>query len=227
MCTLAHVFEAAGLSTLVITPLRFTAERSKTPRALYAEFPFGLPLGKPRDPEFQHKVLRAAFDLLERKKGPVLEDFPETIQSKGGQPLSCPLPPRYDPNLHPALDEARALRSAYDRAVKKNGRTSVGRAIGPDEIPAAIEKFIRIADGEPWDQQDFKVHHMLIVHDIRAYYEELALELVDGPIEPYGAERWFYDVTETGKVLLEARRKIKDSGADWPNWYLMAPGSRE
>ena len=118
MSTLAHVFEAAGLSTVVITPMRFIAEKMKTPRSLYAEFPLGLPLGKPRDAEFQHEVLRAAFDLLERPDGPVLEDFPESIQSKGGEPLSCPLPPRYDPNLHPAIDEAQALRAAYDRAVE-------------------------------------------------------------------------------------------------------------
>ena len=207
--------------------MRIMAERINPPRALFAEFPFGLPLGKPRDADYQHKVLRAALELLGRPQGPVLEDFPESILSKGGEPLSCPLPPRYNPDLHPALDEAKALRSAYDRALKKNGRTSVGRVITVDDIPAAIEKFIRIADGEPWDQQPFETHIMLIVHDIRAYYEELVLELVEGPLEPYGAERWFYDKTETGKVLLEARRKIKDAGADWPNWYLMAPGSRE
>lgn len=203
------------------------AERIKPPRALYAEFPFGLPLGKPLDAEFQHKVLRAAFDLLERTEGPVLEDFPETIQSKGGQPLSCPLPPRYDPNLHPAVDEAQGLRAAYDRAVKKHGRTSVGRVLTPDDIPAAIEKIIKIADGEPFNPDDFEVHIMMSVHDIRAYYEELAVELSEGPIEAWGAERWFYDKTETGKVILEARRKIKASGADWSHWFLMAPGSRE
>ena len=227
MCTLAHVFEASGLSTVVITPMRLTAERMRPPRALYAEFPFGLPLGKPRDPEYQHKVLRAVLELLNRPWGPVLEDFPESIQSKGGKPLSCPLPPRYNPDLHPAVDEAQALRGAYDRAVKKNGRTSVGRVMSAADIPAAIEKFINIANGEPWDQQGFEARILMIVHDIRAYYEELAFELADGPIEPWGTERWFYDETETGKVLLEARRKIKASGADWPHWYLIAPGSRE
>ena len=204
------------------------AEKIRPPRALYAEFPLGLPLGKPRDPEYQHKVLRAAFDLLERTDGPVLEDFPESIQSKGGEPLSCPLPPRYDPNLHPALDEVQALRAAYDRAVKKNGRTSVGRAISADEIPSAVEKFINIAaDGGSWKQQGFEKPAMMIVHDIRAYYEELAFELADGPIEPWGAERWFYDETETGKVILEARRAMKAAEAPHPLWFYMAPGARQ
>ncbi len=228
MCTLAHVFEAAGLSTVVITPMRNIAERMRTPRALYAEFPLGLPLGKPRDTAYQHRVLEAAFALLERPAGPVLEDFPETIQSKDGAPLECPLPPRYDPTLHPAVDEARALRSAYDRAVAKNGRTSVGRVIGPDDVPAALEQFVWIADGKPWNEVGLAGRPMQVVHDIRAYYEELAFELVgDGPIPAWGAERWFFDTTEAGKLLLEARRRLKADGADQPIWFYMAPGSRE
>lgn len=136
--------------------MRDIAERMRPPRVLYAEFPLGLPLGKPRDAAYQHRVLEAAFALLEQPAGPVLVDFPETIQSRGGEPLACSLPPRYDLNLHPAVDEAQALRSAYDRAVAKNGRTSVGRAISADEIPAALEKFVQITDGQSWDEaRDF------------------------------------------------------------------------
>ena len=228
MCTLAHVFEAAGLSTVVISSIRDVAERMRPPRVLYAEFPLGLPLGKPRDAAYQHRVLEAAFAMLERPSGPVLVDFPETIQSRGGEPLECPLPPRYDPNLHPAIDEAQALRAAYDRAVAKTGRTSVGRVINADQIPAALEKFVRIAEGEAWDQVGFEGTPMQVVHDIRAYYEELACELVaDEPIPAWGAERWFYDKTEAGKVLLTARRTLKGSGADRPIWFFMAPGSRQ
>ena len=227
MCTLAHVFEAAGLSTVVISPMRELTERMHPPRALYAEFPLGLPLGKPRDAAYQHRVLEAAFALLEQPAGPVLADFPESIQSRGGEPLACPLPPRYDPDLHRAIDEAQALRGAYDRAVTKTGRTSVGRVISADQIPAAIEKFVRIADGEAWDQVGFNGSPMLTVHDIRAYYEELAMELVEGPVQAWGAERWFYDKTEAGKVLLTARRTLKEAGADRPIWFFMAPGSRQ
>ena len=226
MSTLAHVFEAAGLSTVVITPMRFIAEKMKTPRSLYAEFPLGLPLGKPRDPEFQRSVLRAAFALLERPEGPVLEDFPETIQSKDGEPLVCSLPPRYDPDLHPAIDEAKALRSAYDRAVAANGRTTVGRVITADEIPVALEKLIRIANGKPWDQQDLGGSLMFVVHDIRAYYEELAFEIADSAFEAWGAERWFYEKTETGKLILEVSREMREAGAPVMEWYMLAPGSR-
>lgn len=201
MSTLAHVFEAAGLSTVVITPMRFIAEKMKTPRSLHAEFPLGLPLGKPRDAQFQRNVLRAA--------------------------LVCSLPPRYDPNLHPAIDEAQALRAAYDRAAKTNGRTSVGRVITADQIPAMLEKLVKFAGGEPWGQQGFEAPLMFVVHDIRTYYEELAFELADGPFEAWGAERWFYDKTEAGKVILEARRTMKDKGATHPEWFYLAPAARE
>ena len=208
--------------------MRDVAERMRPPRVLYAEFPLGLPLGKPRDAAYQHRVLEATFALLEQPAGPVLADFPETIQSRGGEPLACSLPPRYDPNLHPAVDEAQALRGAYNRAVAKNGRTSVGRAISADEIPAALEKFVQITDGQSWDEAGFSAPPIQIVHDIRAYYEELAFELVDdGPIPAWGAERWFYDKTEAGKVLLTARRTLKEAGADRPIWFFMAPGSRQ
>jgi hypothetical protein len=224
--TLAHVFEAAELSTIVLTPMRFIVEKMRTPRALYVDFPLGWPVGQPLDADFQHRVLQAAFALLARPGGPVLEDFPERIESQPGEPLSCPMPARFNPDLHPAVDEAQALRNAYDRAVKKNGRTSVGRVITADQIPEALEKFVRIAEGEPWDQQGLGLI-MMVVHDIRAYYEELAFEIADGPIAAYGAERWFFDETEAGKVLISARRSMRQAGAPHAQWYFITPGSRQ
>ena len=48
----------------------------KPPRALFVPFPFGYALGKPNAPQLQHRVLAAAFALLQQS-GPVLVDFPE------------------------------------------------------------------------------------------------------------------------------------------------------
>ena len=73
--------------------MRDVAERMHPPRLLYAEFPLGLPLEKPRAAAFQNPVLDAAFALLEQPVGPVLVDFPQTIQSNGGEPLACPCRP--------------------------------------------------------------------------------------------------------------------------------------
>ena len=233
MCALAHVFEAAGLSTVMLSSVRPVAERIQPPRALHCEFPLGLPLGKPRDPEFQHRVLAAAFALFERSSGPVLEDFPVVIDGSEGEPLSCPLPARYDPELPAAVDEAQALRPAYDRAVLATGRTTVGRHIQADGIPNALAKFAKIAEGVPWEEvftpeqlKAFPPLTMLLVHDIRAYYEELSADLVAGPPGPYAAERWFYDKTEAGKAIMEARRAMEQANAPQPAWFYMAPGAR-
>ena len=137
------------------------------------------------------------------------------------------MPARFNPNLHPAVDEAQALRNAFNRAVKKNGRTSVGRVINADQIPEVLGKFVSIAECEPWDQQGLEAATMMLVHDIRAYYEELAFEIADGPIAAWGAERWFFDETEAGKVLIGARRSMQQAGAPHAQWFYMAPGSRE
>ena len=82
------------------------------PRALHCEFPLGRPLGRPNDAQFQLDVLSRAFALLQAPAGPVLVDHPEVIEADE-QPMACALPPRFDPSLPPAVDEARGLRRAY------------------------------------------------------------------------------------------------------------------
>lgn len=203
------------------------AERIRPPRALYVEFPLGLPLGRPGDADFQHRVLDAAFALLEEPAGPVLADFPEAIRSADTEPLQCSVPPRYDPELHPAVDEAQGLRAAYDRAVARNGRTTVGSHASADEIPDAIGRFARISGGEPWDEVGLDGSAGRVGQDIRSYYEELAGELADAPAGPWAVERWFYEQTETGKVLLEARRRMREAGAPQLAWFLLSPASRD
>jgi hypothetical protein len=207
--------------------MKEVAERMKVPRALHTAFPVGRSLGKPGDKQFQHEVLRAAFSLLNESNGPVIREFPRSISSTGGEPLVCSLPPRMDTELHPAVDEARALKQAYDRASEKNGRTSVGMQISAGQVPDALERFVRIVDGEHWDEVGFPAGSMYgTVHDIRAYYEELACELAEGPIEPWATEEWFYDGTEAGRLILEARRAMRDREADQAIWFGLAPAGR-
>ncbi len=232
VCTLAHVFESAGLATIVITRARDVAERTRVPRTLHTVFPPGLPLGKPRDKEFQVEVLRAAFKLLEEPKGPVINEFPVSISATDGEPLACSLPPQMNSKLHPAVDEAEALRSAYDRAYERNKRTSVGMQIGAEEVPEALEKFAKIAAGEHWTEVGFPDESIAesmygTVHDIRSYYEELACELADGPIGPWATEQWFYDETKAGQTILQARRTMKDNEADQSLWFGLATAGRE
>jgi len=232
VCTLAHVFESAGIATIVITRARDVAERTSVPRTLHTVFPPGLPLGKPRDKEFQTEVLMSAFQLLDESAGPVIKEFPVSIDVADAEPLACTLPPTMNPDLHPAVDEAQALRSAYDRANERNNRSSIGMRISADEIPEALEKFARISAGENWIEAGFPEEQTVevmygTVHDIRTYYEELACELAEGPIGPWATEAWFYDTTKAGQTILEARRAMRDNGADESLWFGLATAGRQ
>lgn len=222
---LAHVFEEAGIATIVLSSVRGMTEKVAPPRALHCEFPLGRPLGVPGDAAFQHDVLRRAFALLEAPSGPVLVDHPDVIEADD-QPLACTIPPRFDPTLPPAVDEARGLRRAYDRALARRGVTSVGRGIGADDVPGALAAFHAIANGADWTTVDIPGGNTTAVcHDIRTYYEEAALELVDGAT-PGGRslETWYFGSTEAGATVLAARAAMRDAGAKFPVWFYMTPG---
>ena len=227
MCALAHVLEAAGIATIVLASMRPVAEKMRVPRALYCEFPLGRPLGIPGDAEFQHKVLRAAFDLLEAPSGPVLADYPESLEADE-TPLACTLPPRYDADLAPSVDEARGLRAAYDRGVARRGATEVGRSIAAEEVPDALAALERVVAGEHWKEvYGPRLETLAVSHDIRAYYQEAALELADGPAPgARQAEAWFFERTEAGKTLLAARDALKDQDAPGGIIFYMVPVGR-
>ena len=227
MCTLAHVFEAAGIATVVLASNRTVAERIHPPRALFCEFPLGRPLGRPQDPAFQREVLMMAFRLLERLEGPVLEDHPQIIE-EASEAMTCVIPAAFDPDVPAAVAEARGLRKAYDRATARAGVTSVGRVVDADGVPDALAIMQQLADGAHWREVAIPGKNTIsTVHDIRTYYEEAALELVEGP--PPGAraaEQWFYEHTEAGRTVMAARAAIQTSDAPFGVWYYMAPGHR-
>ncbi len=227
MSVLAHIFEAAGIATVVLSSIREVAAKVSPPRALHCEFPLGRPLGIPNDVEFQTDVLTRAFALLNETSGPILVDHPVVIEADE-QPVACAIPPRFDATLPPSVDEARGLRKAYGRALERRGVTSVGRAITADEVPNALAVLHAIANGADWATTEIPGGNVMSVcHDIRTYYEEAALELIDGP-EPGGRamENWFFETTEAGATVLGARSAMRDAGAKFPVWFYMAPGNR-
>jgi hypothetical protein len=220
------VFEAAGLATVALGSIRKQIESTAPPRGLWCNFPLGRPLGKPRDPEFQHRVLEHAFKLLEATE-PVFEEFAEAIEDDGTEVLSCPLPPRSNADLHPALDEARGLRPAYDRAVGKfDNHAATGRVVSADDIEDALSALARVADGIPWKEAGIPGIPARVAQDIRGYYELAALGLSDHVPAAWSGTRWFLDETEGGKLLLAARAAMRDAGVKQPIWFFMAPGDR-
>ena len=226
MSTLAHVFEAEGIATVALGSIKNQIESTAPPRGLWCDFPLGRPLGVPLDPEFQHRVLSAAFDLLSSSE-PVFAEYDVSIVDDGSEVMACPLPARHDPNAHPAIDEANGLRPAYERAIAKYGnRVGAGRTVEAEGITSAIDAFIKIAGGVPWKEANVPGIPARVSQDIRGYYETAALALSDHAPAAWAGTRWFLDHTEAGKVLMNARQAMADAGEKEPIWFYMAPGDR-
>ncbi len=226
MSTLAHVYEAAGLATLTLGSVRKQIESTAPPRGLFCDFPLGRPLGIPNDPEFQHRVLSHAFSLLQATD-PVLEEFPEAIKEDSSEVMACTLPPRSNEELHPALDEIRGLRPAYDRAIKQYGdRVGSGRTVSADDIEIALSAFIRVVEGTPWQEAALPGMPPRVAQDIRAYYEMAALGLSSHVPSAWSGARWFYNNTEGGKVILAAKAALKDAGEKQFVWFYLTPADR-
>ena len=175
---------------------------------------------------FQREVIERGLELL-GASDPVLATHPEVVESDE-TPMVCSIPPRYDPDIPPPVDEAQGLRAAYDRALVACGTTSVGRAIDADSVPAALEVLHQWATGASWEEFDLSGKNTITVsHDIRTYYEEAAMGLVTGST-PGGraAEAWFFEGTEAGRTIMAARTALKDQEAPFPFWFYMAPAHR-
>lgn len=62
---LARAFEAAGLATILVTPMPIWAEKLGAPRTLAVEFPFVQALGQPNQLGQQRRILLQALHVLE------------------------------------------------------------------------------------------------------------------------------------------------------------------
>ena len=211
------------MATIVLGSIREQLVNTAPPRGLFCDFPLGRPLGKPGDAAFQHRVLAHGFSLLERSR-PTLEDFPERVADQDSEVLVCALPPRYDSDVHPAVDEARGLRAAYDRAVAEHGeRGAATRTLSPDAIPQALEAFIRISQGTPWKEARIPGIPARVAQDIRGYYETAALAIVDHTPAAWASARWYRDATKAGEVIRSAQLTMKNAGVRRDLWAFLLP----
>jgi hypothetical protein len=225
---LAQILEAAGIATVALASVLGQARRMRAPRALYCEFPLGRPLGRPLDPGYQHRVLAAAFALLATPAEaiPVLVEFPDVIVAEADEALACPLPPRFDAEVPAAVDEARGLVAAQRRTFERTGRTSLGKVLTPEQVPEALGAFLAVADGRPWNEVGIPGDPISCAADIRAFYEEAALSLVDHVPAARQAEGWYVEHTEAGRVMQRAQAAMKAAGAPHPLWFYLLPMSR-
>ena len=212
MCGLAHYFESEGLSTVLVGFVREHMETIKPARGLFLDFPMGRGMGKPNDPKFQKRVIRAAFDLFNSETGPVLEDFPEIIPVKNGR-MGYALPPELvistndigdvDALVAAVQHEIDTLRPDYEAAVASRGRTTVGASeLAVKDFAPFVSQFIK---GEipksPRKGLPAIPLLKLVVEDLEAYYTETRTNRDDiDDLELMG--KWFWEETEAGRLLL-------------------------
>jgi hypothetical protein len=228
------------LATTQISLIREHTEKIKPPRALWVPFELGRPLGVPNDAAWQTRVLQSALELIEAPEGPVLVDFPDDAPvSDEPAVLACPVSfpaPVTDLNdmeqLNTTLQrEVSELRSWYNMAVTKNGRTTVGVS-GLE--PEAIGKFLGAFLGDkipasPRDDMPSFTLLKLVIEDLKAYYYE-AMAAQPGHADATGKmlADWLWRETTAGKVffwLHENWRESEDSTKRLFSRILLVPAS--
>jgi len=212
---LARVFEQRGLATTTIALIREHAEKVKPPRALFVPFPLGSPLGKPNDPELQHRVIEAALGLLEHKTGPVLADFP--YEAAAEILLQASVIEAVKSERSPA-DEVTALRQFYERWLEEhNGVTAVGLSGVPQRHFRGIVRFLEeYARGEETDMEErpkgvaLEQFIRYCADDIKAFFFEAHMCQ-----RPEAKERelhgWFWGETAMGQLLVRVGERMKAS----------------
>ena len=214
---LARCFEEAGIATTGIVMVKEHAQRTKPPRMLWVPFAFGHALGRPGDPQLQHQVLKAAFDLLHAAQGPVLEEFPD---DSAPEPLlqASAAPRSAAANGLNAADELTALRPYYERRVaNQGGRTAVGVSGVPQRRFRGLVRFLEAyAAGEsadPPERPDAVGVPQFIrycVDDLKAFYYEARMEQ-----RPNATDReiheWYWGQTAMSALIVRLTEAMTQS----------------
>jgi hypothetical protein len=227
---LARAIEAEGVATTSISLVREHTEKVKPPRALFVPFPYGHALGRPDDPELQHRVLRAALELLAAPSGPVLSDFPD--EAEPGVEPPAPTQASAVPataNAGDAVTETAEMRGHHALwLARSGGRTAFGLSGVPAAgFEAAIRFLQAFASGGDADLPERPASLPLpnfiryCADDLKALYFEgrMAMKPDSGGDE---IARWFWGETASGQLL----RRVKDrlDASDDPRWKAAAFG---
>ena len=205
---IARIIEEAGMTTTGIVLIEEHAQRVKPPRMLAVPFFFGNALGEADNPEYQHRVLQATFDLLDRDQGPVLEQLPDDmvpdILMQGSETTNESQGKGFN-----AADELTSLRAYYEQWVNShNGRTAVGASSIPQRRFRGMVRFIEsYIGGEETDikeqPEDMSLPQFIrhCVNDLKAFYYEARMAQ-----RPDGADRdihdWFWSETAMGALVM-------------------------
>jgi hypothetical protein len=228
---LARALETEGIATTSISMVREHTEKVKPPRALFVPFPFGYALGRPDDPALQHRVLRAALDLLTEAAGPVLRDFPDDAEAGLEPPApaqASAIAPAVSAPEDPALETARMRQYHEQWLARSGGRTAFGVSGVPATRFRGVVRFLQaFAALEDTDMEERPADVPLpnfiryCADDWKALYFEgrLAMKPAGGGDE---IARWFWGETAAGQVLRRVRDRL-DASED-PRWKAAAFG---
>lgn len=216
---LARAIEETGLPTSAIVLIKEQTERVKPPRALFVPFPFGFALGKPDDPEFQHKVLAAALDLFKSTSAPVLAEFPDDADAPVRllQASAARADVTADVAIDPA-DEVTAMRGYYERWVEDHdGRTGVGISGIPQRQWRGLMKYLHaFAQGEDVTYDDMPAgvaeprFLKLVADDLKAFYMEA--RMCQQPDQQNNdLQSWFWAETAAGDMLSKIAARLDAS----------------
>jgi hypothetical protein len=213
----ARAIEAAGVSTVQVSLVREHTAKVKPPRALFVPFPFGHPFGRPDEPELQHRVLRAALDLLTRGDCPVLADFPDEAEpgDEPASPVQASAVTAAASLPDPAL-ETTQMRRFQEQWRQRTGKTAVGiTGIPPTKFRGIVRFLEAFADGKEADmaergQTPLQLWIRRCVDDLKALYYEA--RLAQKP-EASGEElaRWFWGETATGRLIVRVKERMEAS----------------
>lgn len=228
---LARVIESQGIATTSISLVREHTEKLKPPRALFVPFPFGHALGRPNDPELQHRVLGAALDLLAAAAGPVLADLPDDAEPGDETPApvqASVVPAAAGVPADAAAETKNVLRAHAQWVADNDGRTTFGLSgIPVERVPEVVEFLQRFAAGGDGDVSGRPADVPLpafirwAADDLKSiYYESRLLARPDAT----GADvaRWFWGETAAAQVLRRVRDRL-DASED-PKWKAAAFG---
>ena len=214
---LGRCFEEAGISTTGVVFVKEHAERTRPPRMLWVPYAFGNALGRPGDPLIQHQIMKAAFDLLDAEKGPVLEEFedqavPEPLLQASGAERSDA-----SKGLNPA-DELTALRPYYERWIERNGgRTAVGISGVPERRFRGVVRFLEAYtagedsdyEGRP-DSVGVPQFIRYCVDDLKAFYYEARMEQRPGAGDSEIHE-WYWAETAMSGLIVKLAESMSQS----------------
>ncbi len=216
---IARAIEAAGLPTTSIGFVKEHMQRANPPRGLWVPFPFGFALGKANDSAFQHKVLKAALDLLATETTPILAEFPDDADAPARLIQASAAQTNGVNESDDAADEITQLRVYYERWVDAhNGRTMVGLTGIPQRRFRGLIRYLQefAEGGEPaYKEKPEEVPAgrfiKIACDDLKAFYMEARMcQHPDDRDDEL--HTWFWSRTAMGALIAKIAARFKAEG---------------